>query len=374
MLISSKSTELLRDRIKTDREIFCRGLFLSARWFVLSQIAQKGMHVVVLPNREAAEYCAADLYNLIEGDRVFFLPESGRSVERSNYKSSLGVQRTSAINKILSFADPNSSFAGSTGESPDLLIIVTYPEALAEEIPVTKEIQEAVFKIKVGQEISHDEIIKTLSGRGFEKVDFVSAPGQYAIRGSIVDIFSYSENFPYRISFWGDEIEKIHIFDCNTQLSKDQVEAAEIVSDVVGGGEVKGQPLSDIFPPDSRLWLDSSDMYAKQPFFAALKRFQNIYLDPPLSYSGDDFVWFQISPQPTFNKNFELLTEDIRSHLEKGYEVYIYGEKEQQLERIRSILSQNGGLQPKFVSGKNIHNGFIDAQDKICCYSDHEIR
>ena len=369
MLISSKSTELLRDRIKTDREIFCRGLFLSARWFVLSQIAQKGMHVVVLPNREAAEYCAADLYNLIEGDRVFFLPESGRSVERSNYKSSLGVQRTSAINKILSFADPNSSFAGSTGESLDLLIIVTYPEALAEEIPVTKEIQEAVFRIKVGQEISHDEIIKTLSGRGFEKVDFVSAPGQYAIRGSIVDIFSYSENFPYRISFWGDEIEKIHIFDCNTQLSKDQVEAAEIVSDVVGGGEVKGQPLSNIFPPDSRLWLDSSDMYAKQPFFAALKRFQNIYLDPPLSYSGDDFVWFQISPQPTFNKNFELLTEDIRSHLEKGYEVYIYGEKEQQLERIRSILSQNGGLQPKFVSGKNIHNGFIDAQASLPSFS-----
>ena len=114
MLISSKSTELLRDRIKTDREIFCRGLFLSARWFVLSQIAQKGMHVVVLPNREAAEYCAADLYNLIEGDRVFFLPESGRSVERSNYKSSLGVQRTSAINKILSFADPIRSIPGAS--------------------------------------------------------------------------------------------------------------------------------------------------------------------------------------------------------------------------------------------------------------------
>ena len=251
MLISSKSTELLRDRIKTDREIFCRGLFLSARWFVLAQIAQKGMHVVVLPNREAAEYCAADLYNLIEGDRVFFLPESGRSVERSNYKSSLGVQHTSAIGKILE-KEGNSPVKP---ENDDVLIIVTYPEALAEEIPVTKEIQEAVFRIKAGQEISHEEIIKTLSTRGFEKVDFVSAPGQYAIRGSIVDIFSYSENFPYRISFWGDEIEHIHVFDCNTQLSKDQVEAAEIVSDVVGGGEVKGQPLSDIFPSDSRLWL-----------------------------------------------------------------------------------------------------------------------
>ncbi|MCR5351001.1 MAG: transcription-repair coupling factor [Bacteroidales bacterium] len=333
---------------------------MSARWFVLSQVAERGVHVVVLPNREAAEYCAADLYPLIDGDKVFFLPESGRSVERSNYKSSLGVQRTAAIGKLLD--------AGK-----DLLVIVTYPEALAEEIPATQTIQESVFHIQEGQEISHDEIIHTLSGNGFEKVDFVSAPGQYAIRGSIVDIFSFSENYPFRISFWGNEIESIHSFDCNTQLSKEKVSSADIISDVVGGGEVQGQPLSDIFPKGSLLWLDSSDMYSREAFFPALTAFKRVYIDAPLSYPGDDFVYFQISPQPTFNKNFELLTEDIRSHLENGYDVYIYGEKEQQLERIRSILSQNGGLQPKFVSGKNIHNGFIDVQDRICCYSDHEI-
>ena len=326
------------------------------------------MQVVILPNREAAEYCAADLYHLIEGDQVFFLPESGKSVERSNYKSSLGVQRTSAIGKILSYGNSPAKPANE-----DLLVIVTYPEALSEEIPATQAIQEAVFSIKKGQEISHEEIIKTLVGKGFEKVDFVSAPGQYAIRGSIVDIFSYSENFPYRISFWGDEIEQIHSFDCNTQLSREQVDKAEIVSDVVGGGEVKGQPLTDIFPKDSLIWLDSSDMYHKQAFFEALTPFKRVFLDLPLAYEGDDFVWFKISPQPSFNKNFELLTEDIRSHLENNYQVYIYGEKEQQLERIRSILIQNGGLQPQFVSGKNIHNGFIDTQDKICCYSDHEI-
>ena len=360
MLISSKSSECLRDRIKTAREVFCRGLFLSARWFVLSQVADRGVHVVVLPNREAAEYCAADLYHLIEGDKVFFLPESGRSVERSNYKSSLGVQRTAAIGKLLE--------AGK-----DLLVIVTYPEALAEEVPTTQAIKDAVFRIQEGQEISHAEIIKTLSANGFEKVDFVSAPGQYAIRGSIVDIFSFSENYPFRISFWGNEIESIHSFDCNTQLSRDKVPAAEIISDVVGGGEVQGQPLSDLFPKDSLLWLDSSDMYFREAFFPALEKFRRVYIDAPLSYAGDDFVFFQISPQPTFNKNFELLTEDIRKHLENGYRVLIYGEKEQQLERVRSILSQNGGLLPEFVSGKNIHNGFIDAQDKVCCYSDHEI-
>ena len=184
MLISGKTSVCLQDGIQSGKDVFCRGLFLSARWFVLSQVARNGVHVVLLPNREAAEYCAADLYHLIEGDKVFYLPESGKSVERSNYKSSLGVQRTSAIGKIL-----------YAGDSPDdALFIVTYPGALAEKIPATRSIQNAVFRIREGEEISHEKIIRILSGQGFEKVDFVSAPGQYAIRGSIVDIFSFSDN------------------------------------------------------------------------------------------------------------------------------------------------------------------------------------
>ncbi|MBQ9451318.1 MAG: transcription-repair coupling factor [Bacteroidales bacterium] len=361
MLISSKSSELLRDRIQSGKDVFCRGLFLSARWFVFSQVAREGMHVIVLPNRESAEYCAADLYHLIEGDRVFFLPESGKNVERSNYKSSLGVQRTAAIAQILA------------AYSSDLLIIVTYPEALSEEIPATDTIKEAVMTVKIGDEISHEEIIRILSSRGFEKVDFVSSPGQYAIRGSIVDIFSFSDNYPYRFSFWGNEIENIHSFDCNTQLSKEEIQQVDIVSDVVGGVAGSGQNVAGIFPKGSLIWLDSSDMYASETFFPLLQEFQDIYIDTPLSHGGEDFVTFQISPQPSFNKNFELLTEDIRSRIENNYTVYIYGEKESQLERIRSILSQNGGLIPQFVPGKNIHSGFIDAQDRICCYSDHEI-
>ena len=361
MLISSKSTGLLRSRIQSGKDVFCRGLFLSARWFVFSQAAEEGMHVVVLPNREAAEYCAADLYHLIEGDKVFFLPESGKNIERSNYKSSLGVQRTAAIGKILSF------------KKGDFLTIVTYPEALAEQIPVTKTIRESVLKIKVGEEITHEEIIRILAAQDFEKVDFVSAPGQYAIRGSIVDIFSFSDSNPYRISFWGNEIDTIHSFDCNTQLSRESVDSVDIVPDVLCESGTAGQNLTEIFPAGTVVWLDSSDMYAREPFFQYLKGFQRVFIDTPLSYDGDDCIQFKISPQPSFNKNFELLTEDIRSRIESGYKVYIFGEKESQLERVRSIFSQNGGLIPEFVCGKNLHNGFIDAQDKICCYSDHEI-
>ena len=361
MLISSKSSERLRDRLRSGQDAYCRGLHLSARWFVLSQTAQDGVNVVVLPNKEAAEYCAADLYHLVEGDRVFFLPESGRSVERSNYKSSLGVQRTAAIGKLMS-------------REAGLLIIVTYPEALSEEIPAAETIRESVLSVGVGDERSHDEMIRMLSAQGFERVDFVSSPGQYSIRGSIVDIFSFSDNDPYRISFWGNEIESIHSFDCNTQLSKEKAERVEIISDVVSGGSpAGGQNIAAIFPDDAWVWLDSSDMYADQDFFARLRPFRHVYIDTPLSYTGDGQIAFSISPQPAFNKNFELLTEDIRSRLENGFDVYIYGEKNSQLERIRSILSQNGGILPQFVCGKNVHNGFVDAEDKVCCYSDHEI-
>ena len=207
MLISSKSSKELADRIKSGKDVFCRGLFLSARWFVLSQVVKEGVHVIVLPNKESAEYCAADLYYRIEGDRVFFLPESGRSVERSNYKSSLGVQRTAAIGQLLNHADKQ------------LLLIVSYPEALSEEIPTTGTIRKSVLTIEAGKEISHEEMIRKLAELHFEKVDFVSSPGQYAIRGSIVDIFSFADNDPYRISFWGNEIENIQVFDCNTQMS-----------------------------------------------------------------------------------------------------------------------------------------------------------
>lgn len=361
MLISTKSCAELQKRLDKGRgDIFCRGLFLSARWIVLSGVVRKGVHFIILPNIEAAEYCTSDLYNFIDGDRVFFLPESGRNVERSNYKSSLAVQRTAAISSIISGED-------------DLKLIVSYPEAIAEKVPSVKEISDSIMSIRKGDEISHEKIVAALSAGGFERVDFVSAPGQYAIRGSLVDIFSYSNNYPYRISFWGDEVEKINSFDCNTQLSTGEEDNIEIVSDVMSSGSEDGQCILEMLPEGSVLWLDSSDMYSGQEFFQFAGNFRKVYIDIPLGSQADDAVIFNISPQPSFNKNFELLTEDIRGRIEGGYKVMIFGDKVSQLDRIQSILSQNGGLMPEFVKGKNIHNGFIDSEDKVCCYTDHEI-
>ena len=361
MLISSKSTETLKSNLEKGSEVFCSGLFLSARWFVVSQLDYSGIQVIVMPDRDSAEYCAADLYNLVEGDCVFFLPDSGKRLEKSNYKSTLGVQRTSAIGKILDYKEGR-------------LIIVTYPSAINEEIPDAVTIKESLLKLTVGDEISHEDMVSKLFENGFERVDFVAEPGQFAVRGAIVDIFSYSYSDPFRISFFGDEIETINIFDCNTQLSKEKVHCAEIYPDLIASDfESTSTHIVNILPENSLIWLDSSDMYKDMEFFPILDKFKKVYMELPLSRQNAQSVKFNITPQPSFNKNFELLSEDIRTHLEGGYKVKIFGEKRSQLERLGSILSQTGAMLPEFIQGKNIHNGFIDHDEKICCYSDHEI-
>ena len=133
MLISSKSVTQLADKIKGGVDIFCSGLFLSARWMVVSQLDHQGLQVIVLPDRDSAEYCASDLYSLVKEDNVFFLPDSGRNLEKSNYKSSLSVQRTSAIGKILEY---------KPGEQ---LYIVTYPSALSEGVPAGQDIRDSLL-------------------------------------------------------------------------------------------------------------------------------------------------------------------------------------------------------------------------------------
>ena len=361
MLISSTSVKKLAEYVENRDEVFCSGLFLSARWMVISQLDRLGIQMIVLPDRDSAEYCAADLYHLIEGDRVYFLPDSGKSLERSNYKSSLGVQRTSAIGKILEYKE---------GEQ---MIIVTYPSALEEIIPEKGKISGSLLKLAAGDEKPYEEIKEILFANGFERVDFVSEPGQFAVRGALIDIFSYSFNNPFRISFFGDEIESINIFDANTQLSIEKVDFVDIYPDLSSSEDSDGAMVTDILPESTLVWMDSSDMYKDKSFFSELQKFKNIYMELPLSRQEEEVIKFNISPQPVFNKNFELLTEDIRTKIENGYRVRIYGEKQSQLERLKSILSQNGGIFPEFISGSNIHNGFIDNDNKVCCYSDHEI-
>ena len=314
-----------------------------------------------MPDSESAEYCVGDLYNLIEGDHVFFLPASGAGVERSNYKSSLAVQRTSAVQKII---EPDRD---------GLTVIVSFPQALSEPIPVSDDVRSSSLRLSKGQEISHSQIIETLAGLGFERVDFVSAPGQFAVRGSLIDLFSYSDSEAYRVSFWGDEIENIKVFNCNTQLSGAEVDSVEVVSDLICNPESRTQNILEALPADSVLWLDSSAMYKENAFFPLTERFKRVFLEVPIDRKVEEAVQFNIAPQPVFGKNFELFTADVRSRIESGYKIFIYGEKQAQLDRLKSILEEERCPLPEFVAGSNIHNGFIDEEDRVCHYTDHEI-
>ena len=345
---------MLKTRLEKENIIYCSGLFLSARWLVLSSEALEGINLVILPDKESAEYCTSDLYQLTKGDRVFLLPPSGKGLERSNYKSSISVQRTAAISAVLK----------NKGEQ---IFVVCCPEALEENIAVGSGKEKDILAIVKGQEISFDTIIGTLANMGFERCDFVSAPGQFAVRGSLIDIFSYAENEPYRISFWGNEVESISIFDCNTQISKGERDAADIIGGALSEISEQGCNLLEIIPGTSTVWLDSPDVYREKSFFGLTENFRRVFLQiaSPEKY--------HISPQPRFNKNFDLLEDDIRRKKEGGYKVYIYGEKSSQLNRIKSIISSEGGILPDFVEGKNIHEGFVDEDSKVACYTDHEI-
>ena len=360
LLISKESTEKLKEAVTGGGNVFCQGLFFSARWAVLSQTREARLNLVVLPDKESAEYCAADLYGMVEGDNVFFLPDSASNYQKSNFKDTATVQRTSALSKISSY----------DGKSP--LYIITCPEGIEEKIPGKKKISEPVLKIIKGGEISHEEICSKLTESGFVKVDFVGAPGQFAIRGGIADIFSFDFNFPYRISFFGNEVDGIKLFDANSQLSMEDVDSAEIFPDLsIVDENFPASSLFDILPENTIVWLDNPDKYSEREFFSGLDLFQRVFLDCPAGQK--ETVKFNIAPQPVFNKNFELLTEDIKNRITKGYKVYIFSRSHSQKERLKDIFFENGGIVPEFVENGTIHEGFIDNDDRICCYSDHEI-
>ncbi len=362
MWVSEEKIARIQEILQSGKNVYCTGLSLSARWFAVKESAYEGINFIILPDKDSAEYCAADLYNLIEGDRVFILPHSGKNIERSNYKSTLGVQRTAALGKI------------KEHRKGEPLFIVSYPVALEEKIPSLSQKFHPVLSFEKGQEISHDSLAEVLYENHFEKVDFVSEPGQYTIRGGIVDIFSYSMSQPYRLSFFGDEIDRISLFDCNTQLSVENVAQADIYPSFFEEDSADNDEyITEHLPQDTLFWLDTPDMYRDASFYPFLQAYQKVFIGLPSDKRGKETVRFNISSQPVFNKNFELMIEDIRSKREYGYKVIVFGEKRSQLDRLASIISQNGGILPEFAYEKNIHNGFIDHDARVCCYTDHEI-
>ncbi len=341
------------------------------------------MHVkrplfILLDNSEAAQYLYADLKVLSESPEanVFFFPSSKR---RRTTDEAMVIQRTEVLAAL-------SRLATTPSASP---IVVTYPEALSETVPAKNELSAISFQLSTGQEIAHSALSKQLLDLGFEQVDFVFQPGQYAIRGSIVDIYSYSHDIPYRLDFFGDEIDSIREFDIEDQLSKTKVEKAEIVGAQRTDRAENAQSYITDYLTDDFIWVSNDwsivrfklDGLGVMESIGAIEAHKTIELNEKSTFPTHSKITLDIVPQPLFHKQFDLLTEDIRRHMADGYKIYILAEQQKQLDRLKAIFEADSDApladtpSPLAFIGINatLHEGFVDHGLKICCYTDHQI-
>lgn len=311
---------------------------------------------VILDNAEAAQYLFADLKTL--GAKAGFFPSSKR---RRSIDDAAVIQRTETLTTM-----------------PQ--IIVTYPEAVAEPVPAKEELKAVSFSLKAGQEIQQTKLGQQLSELGFERVDFVFQPGQYAMRGSIVDIYSYSHDNPYRLDFFGDEIESIREFDIEDQLSKSRVENAEIVGSKGDGTNGRTANVVDYLSEET-VWVsnDWSVVRFKLDGLGVLENLgdleakKTVELNEKSTFAEYTKIAFETSPQPIFHKQFDILTDDLKRHIDEGYKIYILAEQQKQLDRLEAIFEAQDANISFIGINATLHEGFVDKGMKICCYTDHQI-
>ena len=283
------------------------GVYASTRALVLTQVRRPLF--ILLDNSEAAQYLYADLKVLSESPEanVFFFPSSKR---RRTTDEAMVIQRTEVLAAL-------SRLATTPSTSP---IVVTYPEALSETVPAKNELSAISFQLSTGQEIAHSALSKQLLELGFEQVDFVFQPGQYAIRGSIVDIYSYSHDIPYRLDFFGDEIDSIREFDIEDQLSKTKVEKAEIVgAQNTDRSADRTQTYIPAYLTDDFIWVSNDwsivrfklDGLGVMDSIGAIETHKTIELNEKSTFPTHSKITLDIVPQPLFHKQFDLLTGAI---------------------------------------------------------------
>ena len=386
-----------------DAHVLLSGLHASARALALAQLRKPLL--VIFDNAESAQYIYSDLRSLesrganehsgtSQESSVFFFPHSQK---RRAVDEAAQIQRTECLTALTRAEGLRVKGDGLQ----DPLIIVTYPEAIAEPVPAKEELTAISFQLSVGQEVQISAVSEQLSDLGFERVDFVFQPGQYAVRGSIVDVYSYSHDDPYRLDFFGDEIDSIRTFDIEDQLSKSRVENAEIVGLNSDKGTFTQSTIVD-YLTDDFIWV-SNDWSVVRFKLEGLRVTgyglpddrKTIELNEKSTFATHSRVNFETMPQPVFHKQFDILTDDLKRHIEEGYKVYILAEQKKQLDRLEAIFdsinsgdaalnSSEGTLNSSkgafnYAEGMfiginaTLHEGFVDKGLKICCYTDHQI-
>ena len=313
---------------------------------------QGALHVVIADDKKRAYYLSSDLDNFFREENLFFFPATS---EKSEYKKNTALlQRTAALSALTHWEkSPEVPKDGSYVISRELwtkdpvpsTIVVTYTEAVEEKVLRPKAIRAAILTLKKGESLSHGTISEILFEEGFRKVDFVTMPGEFALRGSIVDIYSFADEQPLRIDFFGDEIESIRHFNPDNQLSVgDPLSATVIYPNLDEIGEEKEYvEFMDVLPSGTTIWDLREDIRKK---------------------TDENIV-----PQPAFAKNFELLSDDIVKKQIEGYTVTILSPNESQTRRLKEILRN---VKPVFLP-VSLHEGYIDKESKNCYYTDHQI-
>jgi transcription-repair coupling factor (superfamily II helicase) len=383
----------LIETINSDKcpNILISGLSGSSRSMILSLVYQKTQitHVVIIPEKEDAAYFYNDLVSLLGEDAVFFFP--------STYKRSVQYEQTEPANIVLRTEVLNHLASGKRKG-----IIVSYPESVMEKVVSRRNLKKNTFNISKGDKISLEFLEEMLHEYNFTRTDFVYEPGQYSIRGSIADVFSYSADLPFRIDFFGEEVETIRSFNTDDQLSVSIHKQISIIPNIQDISiEEINDSFTDFLPPSSVIWIEDSE-YIKEKinniYFQTTQREEsgqirdkadivmtgNRFLDNCRKFNMLEFgkssgvaanarFDFHTEPQPVFNKNFELLADKLLSNNSDGYDTYIISESESQIERLRDIFSE---INPDAHFNSlllNLHNGFTDHDLKISIFTDHQI-
>ncbi len=394
----SKNTQVLLETLQENElsHIQLKGLMGSSPAFFSQALFHQFPinQLFILNDKEEAAYFLNDLEHVVGDDKVLFFPPS--------YKRAYQIEETDNSNILLRAEVLNSLSKKSSSK-----IIVTYPDALAEKVVTKKSLEQNTFRINQGDELSIEFINDVLFEYGFEREDFVVEPGQFAIRGGIVDVFSFSNDYPYRIEFFGDEVESIRTFDPVSQLSIQTYKRLAVIPNVQTTLlKESRESFLEFLPKNTLIWIKDVSLTANQidkDFEKALAAYSEVensplkHLQPEEIFSGkEDFlkeieqkntieygmqfyfnpdkeITFNQKPQPSFNKNFTLLHEDIQGKKKEGYTNLILADNTKQVERLHSIFEDIGkGLEISSIL-LPIHEGFVDLDLKLTCYTDHQI-
>ena len=346
-----------------------------------------GVHIFVAEDRDAAAYMLNDFYALLGEEQVYFFPVSYKKSILYGKEDPQGVvQRTNTLNAIRQHQKGH-------------IVVCTYPEALAERVADQGVVNSRSIKLRVGELLSPRELVEKLEAEGFVMVDFVYEPGQYSLRGGIVDVFSYSESRPFRFDFFGDEIDSIRRFNISSQLSHDKADEVVIIPNLNTSQSEKVSLAA--YAPEATYWFYDAEyvfkkvndlrhkvladmelpseidelMTSRNGLLRDLKDCRLMLLrDNITERVADATVEFKTTPQPKFNKNFEVLADDVADSAERGYRSFILSENKAQIERLDNIFHQIGRSKLKVESLEiSLHEGFIDHQLRLCLYTDHQI-